>query len=198
MDAAVGATPRLELLRSEAETKEETWLAHFHAGERKILEQCYREHFDTVARAVAAVAASSVDRESLIHDVFEKLFCDGDARRGFRGGSFAAWISRVARNRAIDHLRRIKREQVTAPNEVAHLAGCRGRDPVSEGESRDLIGKFRDEVLPSRWTGVFVARFVEERDQRDAARRLGIARTTLAYREVRIRALLKRFVREQA
>lgn len=44
---------------------------------------------------------------------------------------------------------------------------------------------------------MFELRFLHQLPQRDAASRLGINRTTLAYREVRIRRLLKRFLLEQ-
>ena len=35
-----------------------SWLQSFHQGEREVLEACYREHFDTVARAVGGVLAA--------------------------------------------------------------------------------------------------------------------------------------------
>ena len=57
-----------------------------------------------------------------------------------------------------------------------------------------LVDRFREQVLPAKWAGVFQARFIEQRDQRDAAASLGIARTTLAYQELRIRSLLKKFL----
>ena len=178
-------------------TRESGWLQRFHAGERDALDSCYREHFSTVARAVSATTSDAIDRESLIHDVFARLFADEGARRGFGGGSFAAWISTVAKNRARDALRRQKREQVVEPEEIVRLTGHGGRDPVMEGEARDLLATFQRDVLPEKWAGVFVARFVEQRDQRDAAQRLGLARTTLLYREHRVRRLLERFLRAQ-
>jgi RNA polymerase sigma-70 factor (ECF subfamily) len=49
-------------------------------------------------------------------------------------------------------------------------------------------------VLPAKWDRVFVMRFLEQQDQPTAARSLGMARTTLAYQEYRIRKLLERFV----
>ena len=40
-----------------------------------------------------------------------------------------------------------------------------------------------------------IARFLEQLDQRQAARKVGISRTTLVYQEARIRRLLRRFLR---
>jgi RNA polymerase sigma-70 factor (ECF subfamily) len=41
---------------------------------------------------------------------------------------------------------------------------------------------------------VFDARFIQQLDQPEAARLLGMHRTTLIYQEYRVRTLLKRFV----
>jgi DNA-directed RNA polymerase specialized sigma24 family protein len=60
-----------------------------------------------------------------------------------------------------------------------------------------LVARFRERVLPPRWEPVFRARFLEQLDQREAARQLGIPRTTLVYHERRIRALLRAFMLEQ-
>lgn len=169
------------------------WLARFHAGDRALLEQCYHEHVGAVARAVGAVV-SGADQETLVHDVFLKLMTDERTRRGFRGGNLGAWISTVARNLAIDFARRAGREQPVEPAEAARLAGGCWDRLETRTEARRLIERFRQEQLPPGWEGVFVTRFIEQRSQRDAACELGIGRTTLAWREMRIRKLLRRFV----
>jgi RNA polymerase sigma-70 factor (ECF subfamily) len=61
-------------------------------------------------------------------------------------------------------------------------------------EARALVRRFREEVLPPEWVSVFDARFVRQLDQREAARTVGIPRTTLVYREHRIRRLLQEFL----
>ncbi|NPC78158.1 RNA polymerase subunit sigma-70, partial [Pyxidicoccus fallax] len=53
---------------------------------------------------------------------------------------------------------------------------------------------FRREHLPAKWAPVFEARFVRQLSQREAAAALGLHRTTLAYQELRIRSLLKKFL----
>ena len=63
-------------------------------------------------------------------------------------------------------------------------------------DARLLIEQFRREHLPEEWAGVFELRFLQQLPQREAARRLSIQRTTLAYRELRIRRLLRRFLAE--
>jgi RNA polymerase sigma-70 factor, ECF subfamily len=164
------------------------WLAAFHRGDRSALEQCYREHFATVSRAIGTLLGGS-DRETVIHELFSRLIARGDLRRSFQGGSFAGWIATVARNLAIDHQRRLNRE-------TAAVAGR--EEPAAAWEdaaqARVLIDRFRRERLPAAWQALFEVRFLEQLPQRDAAARLSMRRTTLAYRELRIRRLLKRFL----
>jgi RNA polymerase sigma-70 factor (ECF subfamily) len=86
-----------------------TWIDRFHAGRRDVLEACYRDHFETVKRAIGQVL-NGADRETVIHDVFLQLLANADLRRSFKGGTFASWIGAVARNRAVDYWRRHRRE----------------------------------------------------------------------------------------
>lgn len=170
------------------------WLERFHGGDRAVLEECYREHFQTVERSVGAVL-SGADRDTVVHEVFFRLLTRREVRAGFAGGSMPAWLGVVARNLALDHVRRYRREEVVAPGVAAALAE-RAADPPLEDDldARRLIGRFRSDVLPARWRPVFEARFVAQLSQREAAARLRMHRTTLAYQEARIRRLLRRFL----
>jgi RNA polymerase sigma-70 factor (ECF subfamily) len=168
----------------------DAWLKDFHMGERSCMEACYREHFETVERAVSGVIKGA-DRETLVHEVFARLLEEESLRRAFSGGSLAAWLRTVARNQAIDYARR-RRLEVSledAPVRDAE-AGVRLERQV---DVHLTLARFRLR-LPDKWHGVFDARFVAQKDQPTAARALGMSRTTLAYQEYRIRKLLRRFV----
>ncbi|HEY6477830.1 MAG TPA: helix-turn-helix domain-containing protein, partial [Polyangia bacterium] len=105
------------------------------------------------------------------------------------------WIGVVARNRAIDYWRRHRREEAL-DEAVAEPAFSESAERMEDDVgARLLIAQFRREVLPAKWQPVFESRFLLGLDQREAARRLGISRTTLAYREAQVRRLLGRFVR---
>jgi RNA polymerase sigma-70 factor, ECF subfamily len=179
-------------LQSALNESESDWLARFQAGERELLEAVYREHFVTVERAVGRLL-SGPDQENVIHDVFYRLLASESLRQGFRGGSLAAWLHTVARNQAIDYLRQYRRKDLPAGDFAdEEVAGDREAERT---EARLLIEQFRREKLPAKWEPVFQARFIEQLDQREAARRLNMRRTTLAYQEFRIRQLLERFFR---
>lgn len=171
------------------------WLVDFHAGRRSVLEQCYRELYPTVQRAVGRVLTGA-DQETVIHEVFYRLISREELRRSFRGGSLKAWIATVAYHQALEYVRRQQREQGVLAQ--ARELGA-GEDEAaeafsSESEARILVDRFRRECLPEKWHGVFEARFLRQLPQREAARELGIHRTTLAYQELRIRSLLRRFL----
>jgi RNA polymerase sigma-70 factor (ECF subfamily) len=177
----------------DANAIDEEWLRRFHRGEREVIRQLYVDYFATVSAAIASVV-DGPDRETVIHEVFVRLIERAEMRESFRGGSVAAWLTTIARNRAIDLVRRRKRE-TAAIDEVALDPGVPTEDRSVAATARRQLAAFRV-TLPAEWRAIFDACFVEQRSQRDAARSLGIARTTLAYRELQIRRRLRRFVLE--
>src|SRR3954469_20968831 len=86
------------------------WLVAFHAGDRDVLEACYRAHFQRVDQTVGRVLRGA-DKETVVQELFLQLLSNGELRRSFSGGAFAAWIATLARNRAIDFWRRHRRER---------------------------------------------------------------------------------------
>jgi RNA polymerase sigma-70 factor (ECF subfamily) len=179
-----------------APAQEALWLARFHAGERDVIEGCYRDQFRVVESAVGQILRGA-DKETVIHEVFLQLMSRAELRRGFSGGSFSAWLATVARNLAIDFWRRYRNER-SLDDESSGAALADASQPIERFErgvdARLVIERFRREALPAKWAGLFEARFVAGLDQRSAAKRLGISRTTLAYQEIQVRRLLRRFL----
>jgi RNA polymerase sigma-70 factor (ECF subfamily) len=171
------------------------WLERFHAGDPAALEACYRQHYETVNSAAGRLLRGA-DRESVVHEVFFRVLSRPDFRASFRGGSLGAWLATVARNLAMDAVRSQQRQRAVSLNDAEEPGVAVATRFEEASEARLLVERFRREILPEKWEGVFVARFLEQRDQRDAAAKLGIARTTLAYQELRVRALLKKFLLE--
>jgi RNA polymerase sigma-70 factor (ECF subfamily) len=177
---------------------EAAWLRRFHRGDGDVLSACYREHFATVSRAVGGVLTGA-DRETAIHDVFYRLVSSPEARASFQGGSLGAWLAVVARRQALDVVRARSREQgavaawaqADAADRSAHPAPAEGLE--RKLEARRLVERFRRERLPPKWAPVFEAVFLEGLSQREAAAALGMSRTTLAYQELRVRHLLRKF-----
>ncbi len=179
-----------------ARAQDALWLDRFHAGERDVIEGCYRDHFRVVENAVGQVLRGA-DKETVIHEVFLQLLSRAELRRGFLGGGFTAWLATVARHQAIDFWRRHRHEQSLeqmAPDAVPVEPSLPIERFERTVEAHLMIDRFRREALPAKWAGVFEQRFVGGLDQRSAAARLGISRTTLAYQEMQVRRLLRRFL----
>jgi RNA polymerase sigma-70 factor (ECF subfamily) len=170
------------------------WLARFHAGDRATLGAVYQEHFDSV-HAAASRLLPSVDAETVTQEVFLRMVEETEFRAHFSGGALRAWLCTVARNRAIDVLRRQKRVDLVDDQNLEALAGAAEQDTMLERfRAQAIIGRFRREVLPAKWRAVFEARFIRQLSQREAATEVGVTRTTLAYQEMRVRGLLERFL----
>lgn len=172
---------------------EDPWVAEFHRGGRETFTALYKDHFVTVANAVGKIL-SGADKETVIHEVFCQLIGNSEVRQGFHGGSFGAWLATLSRNRAIDFHRRRRLEQPMGGDPEHYVGAAAGESFEPRVEARLLLQRFREQVLPAKWQRVFDARFVEQLEQPEAARRLGMSRTTLAYQEYRVRRLLLRFV----
>jgi RNA polymerase sigma-70 factor (ECF subfamily) len=181
------------------------WLDRFHAGESDVMDRCYRDHFRPLKLTVWQILHLEVDAETVVNEIFLQLLSNPELRRSYTGGRFRAWLTTVARNRAIDHQRRYGKEQALddAPAEVQA-----GADPgvgadvgpqdsaagIERSVEAHLFAERFRETLPPKWVGVFDMCWLADLDQRTAAARLGIARATLAYRAHKIRGRLRRFV----
>jgi RNA polymerase sigma-70 factor (ECF subfamily) len=181
----------------ERRLADDEWLRRFHDGDREVLAQCYRESFRAVQGAVMS-RLPGADGETVVHEVFFRLVSMRTFREGFRGGSLTAWLTTVAKNQAVDFLRRRRFEEPAGID----LAPAAASAPTTvAGELAQRIDVRRDverflQKLPAKWHGVFHARFVEQLNQSEAAQQLGITRTTLIYQELRVRHLLKQFFRD--
>jgi RNA polymerase sigma-70 factor, ECF subfamily len=171
--------------------------ARFHAGDREFLGVVYRETYDVVDAAVGRILRGA-DRETVVHDLFLRLLASADLRRGFSGGSLRAWLATLGRNLAVDFWRRYRRETSLDDPAAPSLVEPMSRRMEDRAELNLFIDRFRRDALPEALWPLFHARFVERLDQREAARRLGMHRTTLAYRELRVRRLLRAFLRKRS
>jgi RNA polymerase sigma-70 factor, ECF subfamily len=172
------------------------WCAAFHAGDRGVLERVYREHGNTLKHALARLLEPA-DCETALQEIFLRLLSNTELRALYRGGSLRAWLCALARNQAIDWLRRKRRERlhgVLPPALLVDRAADRWGEQL---DAQRIVQRFCRDVLPEAWRPLFDARFIRELAQREAAHELGIHRSTLAYREQRIRSLLRSFLQAE-
>jgi RNA polymerase sigma-70 factor, ECF subfamily len=168
----------------------------FHAGDRELFGHLYRETYQAVDAAVARVLRGA-DRDTVVHDLYLRLLSKPELRRSFTGGSLHAWLSAMAHNLAVDFWRR-HRKETSLEGDEPPLVDPMVRRVEEQAELKLFIERFKRNGLPEELWPLFQARFIERLDQREAARRLGMHRTTLAYRELRVRRFLKAFLRKRS
>jgi RNA polymerase sigma-70 factor, ECF subfamily len=189
----------MALLRPVPETAIESapgWLDAFHRGDRAALEETYRHYVRPVVDEASRLLRSA-DAETVAHEVFYRVLTDGRMRESFHGGNLGAWLRIVARRAAIDLLRKRRREDGPVDDDMLTNYPS---DTTREHEERDakvLVERFRAEVLPEKYRALFEVRFLGQLAQREAADKLGMSRSTLAYQEERVRELLKAFLLER-
>jgi RNA polymerase sigma-70 factor (ECF subfamily) len=171
--------------------------ARFHAGDRDFLGLFYRETYEAVDASVGRVLRGA-DRETVVHDLYFRLLSKPELRHSFSGGSMRAWLATLAHNLAVDFWRRHRRETNLDDRDAPPLVDPMSRRMEERAELNLFVERFRRDGLPEELWPLFQARFVERLDQREAARRLGLPRTTLAYRELRVRRFLRAFLRKRA
>lgn len=170
------------------DSEDSKFLRAFHDGARWAIEETYRAHASRVI-AAARRLVGPVDAETITHEVFYRLLTQPQTRASFRGGNLGAWLCQVAVRSAVDDLRKRRRE--TSEDAADDAAPAAIDDDV---EAKLMIDRFRAEVLAPEDAALFDARFLRRLPQRDAARELGIPRSTLLYREDRIRGQLQKFL----
>jgi RNA polymerase sigma-70 factor (ECF subfamily) len=140
-------------------------IASAKSGDVGALDYLYVRFADDVHRYVLGILRDPHEAEDVTHDVFAKLM---SAIRNYeqRSVPFAAWITRVARNAAIDHLRRRR----AVPREEVHAV-----DAVSQRDDAERIESLRIALaqLPEEQREVVVLRHVAGLSPLEIANRLG-------------------------
>jgi len=181
-------------LKAPLSLDDESALARFHAGERDFIGLLYRETYETVDATVGRVLRGA-DRETVVHDLYFHLLSKAELRRSFSGGSMRSWLATLAHNLAVDFWRHHRRETSLDDGDAPPLGDPMSRQLEERAELNLFVERFRRDGLPARLWSLFQARFLERLDQREAARRLGVPRTTLAYRELRVKRFLRAYLR---
>ncbi len=140
---------------SEAESISSDWLervrVHDEAASRKLVERLH----PLVLRIVRAHRPQRMAEEDLCQEVFMSLFASLAQYRGTV--PFAHWVSRVAVNTCIDHLRRHRsRPELRWADLSAHEAAALEAMQASEAApnagqalaATDLLGKLLDALSP--------------------------------------------------
>lgn len=162
-------------------------LAAFHAGRQETVRRIYLDHAARLLRDLRTFTGPA-EAEAVVHDVFVELLRNPELRARFTGGSLLAWLRQIARLKALEHLRRNRRDvpHDEPPERVA--------SPEPELEAREVLERFMTAVVPEKQRDFFTLRFLETHTQVEVSAKLGIARSTLEGWEHSLVEKLRTFV----
>jgi RNA polymerase sigma-70 factor (ECF subfamily) len=163
-------------------------IAAAKAGEWDALSYLYSRYADDVCRFVQSIVRDRHEAEDITHDVFVKLI-RAIQKYEEREVPFAAWIMRVARNAALDHVR--SRRQI--PVEEVRISED-DRDRTSFEYTQALKAALAE--LPESQREVLVLRHIGGLSPTEIAERLGKTEASIQGLHHRGRAALKRSLRE--
>jgi RNA polymerase sigma-70 factor, ECF subfamily len=143
----------------------EKCVARAAGGDRDALRDIYVRYSHGVYGYVRSIVADDHEAEDVTQQVFLKLMTSLPSFTAGRA-QFSAWILRVARNTAIDHLRR--RHRVIASDPLEWRVGASAADADSPRQLRDAIN-----ALSSDQREVLVLRQVLGLTPDEVAGRLG-------------------------
>lgn len=173
------------------------WAARFREGD----EQSFKKLVDALTRTLIAVAYRYTGDWEWARDLTQETWIrvHQQIQRYDPARSFVGWLHAVHRNGCLDHARRpwVHRESTPGPEALAQLGGSASDDPSVDVERREFHERVLQVTcdLSESQRQVFVRVDLEQNDQTDVARDLGIRpgtlRTTLHFARRRVAQALR-------
>ncbi len=170
---------------------DEELMGRIQAREPLALDQMYARYRPLIGKIVMEILPNESDAEEALQDVFMEIWnraANFDARKGKALG----WIICMARRRAIDHYRKIRRR--ADANEKLRLENDEGQGALGEsflgksaatGPGATDVRKFLKRIidsLPAEQGRVIHLSYFQEMSQREIASRTGIPLGTIKTR----------------
>ena len=192
------SAPSVQPPRSVMKIDDELILQLLRRGDFRAIDLLARNYGSRILHFVTQIVQNRATAEDLCHDVFVKLFERHVDCRDV--GAFSTWIFRIARNLALDRLRRNEiHRRVLRRVEEAHrlnspLAHSDPRPgPLEEMEREELELKFEEALiaLPEHFRSIFLLREKEGMSYSQIAAICNITEKTVSTRLFRARRELR-------
>lgn len=173
-------------LRSGGRTDDEALdLLASRAGDDALARELLVEAIDATGLARVAVSRVLID-EAAVEDVAQEvLIAVARSVGGFRGDArFTTWLFGLARNLAVDHLRRLRATSPLDDHDVGEV------ERLSSVIATRATAQALVERLPEHYREVVWLRELEQRTYREIADHLDVNENTVKARVARGRALL--------
>jgi RNA polymerase sigma-70 factor (ECF subfamily) len=170
------------------------------------LERVMRAHNQRLFRLALGLVGDASEAEDVLQDSYVRAF---RVVTGLAGGSFsAAWLARIVRNTAIDHLRarRSRQAAFALESELPLREGELGSaleavaGPAAQDDPESSLGRAQARArleaavlsLPRAFRAVFLLREVQGLSLQETALYLGVPVATVKTRDHRARGLLRK------
>ena len=128
----------------------------FLAGDEAALSQLLKTYREGLVLYVNGIVRNIYDAEDITQEVFILLFVKRPALK--EGAAFKAWLYAVARNKAIDHLRKRKKETVCSAEEsLRELSAV--EDVYITSDRRQILLRQMEKLAPSYREVLFLTYF---------------------------------------
>jgi RNA polymerase sigma-70 factor, ECF subfamily len=177
------------------------WVAQAQGGDLQAFEELVRRHSRLIYRALAAILGNSADAQDAMQDTLLSAFKHIE---GFQGRSkFSTWLVSIARNSALQRLRRGKNVESLDDGTYNDEEDFRPRqvrawqdDPeqfYSKSEIRQLVEK-GILALPANYRAVVMLRDIQQLSTDEVAQELGLSVPTVKTRLLRGRLMLREWL----
>lgn len=183
----------------EERAQEEAWIRACQGGDLSGLEGLYGRYHRQLYAYLFAMLRSPHAAEDVTQDIFVKLHAQIGSYR-FQS-PFHHWLFRLARNQAIDHIRREKVRSTASldaePEEGTPLrerVAAKGSSAAEDAVSAERAGQVRQAVesLPDGFREVVLLREWDDLAYEEIAERLDLSVGTVKSRLFRARAMLEK------
>src|SRR5262249_15369762 len=176
-------------------------VAQAQCGRLEAFEELVRRHMRLIYRALIAILGDPTDAQDAMQDTLLSAFRHIG---GFQGRSkFSTWLVSIARNTALERLRRRKNTESLDENETER--DCKFRpcqiaawqENPEQSHSRTEIRRLVEKgllQLPAKYRVIVMLRDVEQLSTDDVARQLGLSVPAVKTRLLRGRLMLREWL----
>lgn len=117
----------------------EKCIRHMNQGDRDALKEVYEEYVSYIYHIVRQLLSTREEAEDITSEFFIRLWEKSDSYRG--GSGHKGWMAAIARNLAIDYIRKRKREEPVdfsaerAAEDGQHFSACSAMQREQAGEN---------------------------------------------------------------
>jgi RNA polymerase sigma-70 factor, ECF subfamily len=177
------------------------WVAQAQSGDLQAFEELVRRHSQLIYRALAAILGNPADAQDAMQDTLLSAF---KHIGGFQGRSkFSTWLVSIARNTALQRLRRGKNVESLDEGVYDEEKDFRPRQVkawqdnpeqfYSKSEIRQLVER-GILALPANYRAVVMLRDIQQLSTDEVAQQLGLSVPTVKTRLLRGRLMLREWL----